>query len=294
MFTVLIFFTVIMCLHPVLDRRLSTLYNKYENANLEEFDTFNYVHKITDVVSSDLVVIQLNIRGMGSKRCQLLDLIDTSVQKKQPDILLLSETWLTPFSPKLVVPGYELYHQDRSAKKGGGVAILVSNRLRCCIRPDLSSKLVEWECITIDVALKNGGHCIISSMCHPPNSDIPIFLASYNSLVCGIKKENPKGIIIGLDHNLDFLKSEKHCTTKDFIQNNLDFGLIPTFTQPTRITKTSDTLVDNIFVSQNLCGSYVSSILISDMSDHLPTACVLSSLNSVKKNPSWLDVEILD
>ena len=119
MFIVLILYTVIMCLHPVLDRKLTTLYNKYENASLEEFDTCDYVHKITDVVPSDLVVIQLNIRGIGSKRSQILDLIENSVQWKQPDVLLLSETWLTPFSPKLVVPGYELYHQDRLSKKGG-------------------------------------------------------------------------------------------------------------------------------------------------------------------------------
>ena len=122
-------------------------------------------------------------------------------------------------------------------------------------------------------------------MYRPPNSDIPTFLASYNSLVCVIKKERPKGIIIGLDHNLDFLKSDKHSTTNDFIQNNLDFGLKPTITWPTRITKNTATLIDNILVSQNLCGSYVSSILNNDTSDHLPTTCVLSSLNSTKKEP---------
>ena len=144
---------------------------------------------------------------------------------------MLSETWLTPFSPRLIIPGYELFH-----KKGGGVAILVSSKLRCCIRSDLSSKLKESECITVDISLKNGSHCIISSMYQPPNSDIPTFLASYNSLVCTMKRECPKGIIIGLDHNLDFLKSSKHCTTNDFIQNNLDVSLIPTITRPTRIT----------------------------------------------------------
>ena len=165
------------------------------------------------------------------------------------------------------------------------MAILVSNNLRCSLRNDLSSVLAESECITVDIKLRNGGHCIISSMYHPPNSDIPTFLTSYNSLVCAIKKERPTGIIIGLDHNLDFLKSDKHLTTNDFIQNNLDFGLIPTITRPTRITKNTATLIDNIFVSQNLCGSYVSSILINDTSDHLPTACVLSSLNSSKKEP---------
>ena len=119
-------------------------------------------------------------------------------------------------------------------------------------------------------------------MYHPPNSDIPTFLASYNSLLCAIKKEKPKGIIVGLDHNLDFQKSDKHSTTNDFIQNNLDFGLIPTIT---RLTKNTATLIDNIFVSQNLCGSYVSSILINDTSNHLPTAYILNSLKSAKKEP---------
>ena len=97
---------------------MTNLYSKYENVSLEEFDTCDYVHKIIDVVPSDLVVIQLNIRGIGSKRSQLFDLIDNSVQRKHPDAVLLSETWLSPFSPKLVVPGYELYHQDRQTKKG--------------------------------------------------------------------------------------------------------------------------------------------------------------------------------
>ena len=100
-----------------------------------------------------------------------------------------------------------------------------------------------------------------------------------------MKRERPKGIIVGLDHNLDFLKSSKHCSTNEFIQNNLDFGLVPTITRPTRITKNSATLIDNIIVSQNFCGAFVRSVLVRDTSDHLPTTCVLGSLISAKKEP---------
>ena len=133
--------------------------------------------------------------------------------------------------------------------------------------------------------LKNGDRCLVSSMYRPPNSNIPTFLASYNSLICAMKKEQPRGIIIGLDHNLYFLKADKHPATNDFIQGNFDFGLIPTVTRPTRITNTSAPLIDNIILSQNLCGAYTSSILINDTSDHLPTICVLNSLISSKKAP---------
>ena len=208
------------------------------------------------------------------------------VLNKQPDILLISETWLTPFSPRLDIPDYDLYRQYRVHKRSGGVAILASSKLCCTIRLDLASKLEESECMTVEIMLRNGDRCIVSSMYRPPNSDTSIFLASYNSLICAMKKEKPRGIIIGLDHNLDFLKADKHHATNDFVQSNLDFGLIPTVTRPTHITNTSATLIDYIIVSQNLCGAYTSNILMNDTSDHLPMICVLNSLISVKKEPT--------
>ena len=126
---------------------------------------------------------------------------------------------------------------------------MASSKLHCTTRPDLASKLEESECMTIEIKLKNGDYCLVSSMYHPPNSDTSMFLASYNSLICAMKKEKPKCILIGLDHDLDFLKANKHQATNDFVQNNLEFGLIPTITRPTHITNTSATLIDNIIVS---------------------------------------------
>ena len=122
------------------------------------------------------------------------------------------------------------HHLDRQNKKGGGVGILSSSKLRCTLRNDLTSKLPESECITIDIALRSGEHCLVSSMYRPPNSDIPTFLASYSSLLCAMKKECPNGTIVGLDHNMDFLKACTHQQRNDFIQLNLDLGMIPMIT----------------------------------------------------------------
>ena len=281
----LLFFFLLhtMCLHPKLDSRLTTVYDKYENVDLAEFDNCDYVDKVTNVTDNDLTVMQLNIRGIGSKQTQLLDLIDNSIESKELDVILLSETWLTPFSPNLNIPGYTLYRQDQIQKKGGGVAILVSNKLRCTVLDEINSNLPETECLAVSVSLRNGGSCVLCSMYRPPNSNIQTFLASYNSLLSVIKKKRPTSIIIGLDHNLDLLKADTHQLTNDFIQNNLDFGLIPTVTRPTRITQSSVTLINNIFISQNLCGKHVSNILINDTSDHLPVICTLSDLKTTKR-----------
>ena len=280
-----------MCLHSVVDRTLSNCHEKYTNVLLDEFDNCDYVTRITDASINDLVVIQLNIRGLSSKHTQLINLINNAVHDREPDLILLSETWLTPFSPAFSIPGYELYHLDRTNRKGGGAGILSSSRLRCTIRNDLNSNLPESECITIEIALKNGAHCLVSSMYRPPNSEIPIFLASYSSLICAMKKECPNGTIVGLDHNLNFLKAHSHQLTNDFIQLNLDPGMIPMITRPTRITNSTATLIDNIMVSQNNCGNYVASVLIEDMSDHLPTSCVINLFIASVKKPlkiySW-------
>ena len=93
-----------MCLHSIVDRTLSNCHDKYTNVSLDEFDNCDYVTRITDVSKNDLIVIQLNIRGISSKQTQLMNLIDTAVHDREPDLILLIETWLTPFSPAFSIP----------------------------------------------------------------------------------------------------------------------------------------------------------------------------------------------
>ena len=275
----------IMCVHPIVSWDSVTNTVKYESNVLDEFDNCDYVYKLNNICKDDLFVLQLNIRGITSKKSQLIDLIENSATEKCPDVVLLSGTWLTPFSPDFMIPGYSFYHKCRSNKRGGGVGILVSQKIRCKLHSDFTSSMIENECLTLDITLRNGDHCLVSSMYRLPNVNARTFLGCYNSILCQMKKENPKTIIIGLDHNMDFLKSAEHTLTNDFLQSNLDFSLVPTITRPSRITHSSATLIDNIIVSQNLCGRYVSSVLINDISDHLPTACIIPSLIALKKGP---------
>ena len=60
------------------------------------------------------------------------------------------------------------------------------------------------------------------------------------------KKQKDHEVVIGLDHNLDLLKSHLNHPTNDFIELNLDRDLIPCITKLTRITNKSATLIDNI------------------------------------------------
>ena len=46
---------------------------------------------------------------------------------------------------------------------------------------------------------------------------------------------------------------------------------MPCITRPTHITKTSATLIDNVFISQHLHKSFDSCVLVNDISDHMPS-----------------------
>ena len=113
--------------HDRLDR-----YDRLELESGMRQDSCDYiaVENIIPTCDRDLMVLQINIRGMQSKISQLKYLIDHCYKMTNPDIILLCETWLTPNSPLITIPGYKFFCRDRIGKKGGGIGILVSELLQ--------------------------------------------------------------------------------------------------------------------------------------------------------------------
>ena len=124
----------------------------------------------------------------------------------------------------------------------------------------------------------------LGSIYRPPNTNPKQFNEEYCMIITQLKQEC-QNVVIGLDHNMDFLKSGKHESTHDFINQNLERGMLPTVIHQTRITKTSATLIGNIIVSMNYVGRYTCNVLIDNISDHLPSILSLSGVTAYKKEP---------
>ena len=78
------------------------------------------------------------------------------------------------------------------------------------------------------------------------------------------------------DINIDLLKST-HCEyAHDFLSTLLSCYLIPTIDKPTRVHRSSATLIDNIFVNNPEQVS-LSGNIISDISDHFSQFCLIKS-----------------
>ena len=128
----------------------------------------------------------------------------------------------------------------------------------------------------------------------PPNTNARTFLTEYKKLLDNLKKQKDHEIVIGLDHNLDLLKSHLNQPTNDFLELNLDRELIPCISKPTRITNKSATLIDNIMISRSLQGNYASFVVIEDISDHFACLVVLKDQNKSIKGPKYIKTRNLD
>ena len=250
------------------------------NASTDVCDYLDVDEKIS-VCDSELAILQLNIRGLYNKVGKLKELLTDSFKGKNPDIILLCETWQSKNSPIPIIEGYQVIQKYREHRKGGGVAILISENLNHRRRPDLESNtnVLEYCAIEVKLAREN----VICCSCYrTSNTDVKIFQTEYESLLNKLKPCKSK-IIMGMDHNLDLLKYSKHRPTRKFIQINENFDLVPCITHPTRLTHSSATLIDNIFVNTEQVRDLRSVILINDISDHLPTCMILENVNLGKK-----------
>ncbi|KAK2181419.1 hypothetical protein NP493_399g00014 [Ridgeia piscesae] len=75
------------------------------------------------------------------------------------------------------------------------------------------------------------------------------------------------------DFNIDILKHNTHNYTRTFLDYTYSFGLYPLITKPSRITDITSTLINNIFTNE-LQFQVNSSLLITDISDHLPVFAI--------------------
>ena len=126
---------------------------------------------------------------------------------------------------------------------------------------------------------------VVSSVYRPPNTSQSKFNSLFEKLIKSISKAS-KYSLIGLDQNLDLLKSNSHKPTQCFIETVLSNSHILCITRPTRITKSTATLINNILVSHDIYSSINCGIAISNLSDHFP--CIITWPNIIKNKKNSL------
>lgn len=239
----------------------------------------------TNVATNCVVIGHLNIRGLVNKQEDLIDFLEElNVKRLLPDVLLLCETYLNHSNhDKLLFQNYNVISEFRKTKKGGGVSIMIRKSLKFVTRDDLAMfEEGKFESLFIEIPYNCKNGIVIGEVYRVPGTNEKDFIEKYETLICKIRQEKKK-IIIGTDQNLDYLKIDNHNNTRKFFELNMENNLVPTILKPTRITHSTATLIDNIYIDANLCCDTKSYVFISDISDHLPCLTVVTG-GTLKKD----------
>ena len=153
------------------------------------------------------------------------------------------------------------------------------------------------ESIFIEVKSRNGKQIIFGSMYKPSNTNNEQFIKNITEIVHKTKTvegQHSLELVLGIDHNINLLNGKSPKPTQKIMETMDGLLLYLTITRPTCIMQNSATLIDNIYVSDSLHRSFESTIIIDDMSDHLPVLTMLKQTKLRDSEPITFNSQCLD
>lgn len=219
-------------------------------------------------------VAHLNVRSMVNK----MDDIRMLIKEKPFEIFTISETWLNTSiaDSEIEIPGYTFARKDRgNGSRGGGTLVFVRDGIPYKHCEDL--KTVSLETCWVEVTRPKCKKLIICCAYRPPTASIDSGIDELNSLLPSLPPD-AEFILLG-DFNINFLssKSDPDRKQKRKIMHFANMhNLEQLITTPTRISESSQSIIDLLFVN-NSQRIVQSGVIVSTISDHFLVYCTIKS-----------------
>lgn len=225
-------------------------------------------------------VLHINVQSLRNKFLES----DIYFNEVSPDIIVVSEHWLIKTEVNMYIfNNYQLVNYFcREACKGGGVIMYAKKNVKLKPFEIKNCIAIEKHCefICTDVYINNE-LCTLIGLYRSPSGDIKLFVNKLNDILDSVFNRS-KFIIITGDFNIDFNKTDdKSRLVTDLLDS---YGIIGLVTEPTRVTPTSSSRIDNIF--SNLPSNAVEcEIIKSCISDHYSQKLSIRNFSINNKKP---------
>ncbi len=257
-----------MCFDPLRDGSTfkdTKLEDVYHQSNIDcSYVTNDETRQLLTSQDEILTLLNVRIRSQTKNFDKLLMCLKTLNHKFTA--IGLSETHLKDKPHEYYnLEGYNFEHVNRIGRKSGGVGMYISCIYK--LRQDLCKANLNMESIFIEIDNNEAKNSLLGVV-YRSHSAIDNFISDLDPILQTINEEKKTCYIMG-DFNIDLLKDDIDRPTHDYLDLIYSHSIIPTILKPTRITKTSATIIDNIITNSD--HSLKTAILITDMSDHLPS-----------------------
>ena len=216
--------------------------------------------------------MHVNIRSLLPK----FVLFTALAHSANPDVLAVSESWLrkTAKNSDILIPNYNIFRLDRSAK-GGGVAIYCKDSLQSSVLLSRSEPK-QFELLLLKIHLSKNKSLTVAACYRPPSAPS----CALDTICELIAPHLSTELVLLGDLNCDMLNNPA------ILQSKLDaLNLTQIINEPTRnLPKAlnTGTLIDIILT--NLPSKYTSAVFNQDPSDHCLIACIRNG-SAVKRTP---------
>ena len=226
----------------------------------EEFITANISKNAFSILHLNIASLQAHINDLRS----LLALLNHPFH-----IIGISETKIIDGkdpSIQIDIDGY-IFKNTPTKTSFGGSGLFIRSDLDYKICKNMSKSVESVaESLFIEVFLKNNKKMIVGTV-YRHHQSISYFIDNFLAeILHSISKSKKMCALMG-DFNVDLLKIDQHDESNFFYNIMTANGFRPLILQPSRVTKSSATLIDNIFINDMATKSKGGN-LISSISDH--------------------------
>jgi hypothetical protein len=169
--------------------------------------------------------------------------------------------------------------ERKTNKRGGGVLIYVHENFEYCVRNELSVSDRDKEIVTIEITNNKTKNILLSCCYRPPDGvseNLSMFLQQIIKKGINEKKEN---YLIG-DLNMNCFQYNDDNKIKNFYDAIFETGSVTLINRPTRVTKNTATLIDNIITTDIFNHNIQKGIIKTDISDHFPLFLKINKTNT--------------
>ena len=222
-----------------------------------------------------LSFMHLNTQSMTSTFDDLLLVI----QRYDFDIITLSETWLKD-NPQLLshvsIAGYVNEFKNRDKIRGGGVGAYIKENVKYKRRKDIESRYPELEHLWLELQGRNkNSNLLLGTIYRSARLLGPQqWLAQMENMLSDLSTSWDGLLVITGDLNIDMLKLGTPLT-RQYTDLLYTFNLTQHVEKATRVTGSSETLIDHIVSNDPKRVTYTDVLPCSNVSDHdAPYACL--------------------
>lgn len=246
--------------------------------------------------SNMFTVLSLNCQSLCSKIEELRIYLNIFENYFRFSAICIQETWLSDNADLslLQIDGYNLISRGKSSSTHGGVAIYLRENFSYTIL-DINSETNVFDGLFIEIVINEsiGKKLILGNLYRPPRNIVQnyeTFSSEFDQILTNFQRTRHEVVICG-DFNMDLLQIQNRQIFHEYFENLLSNGFVPKITFPTRISKNSSTLIDNILVkiSDNFSIT-TSGILLQNISDHQPCFISLDYLRVAREKRKFIKI----